>query len=154
MDKPFYDFQILEEKLRFDFVSEGEKTIRKVIFYKAIPETTFFQLALVDVMDDGSFSDSVRSNNGDRNKVLATVIQTFRFFFEQYPDATIIFSGSDEIRTRMYERIISGELEKELNRFAFLGFNGRHFESFVKYKNYQAFGIILNNFEIKQPKIW
>lgn len=91
MDKPFYNFQILEEKLGFDFVSEGEKTIRKVIFYKAIPETSFFQLALVNVMDDGSFSDSVRSNNGDRNKVLATVIQTFRFFFEQYPEATIVF---------------------------------------------------------------
>ena len=149
MDKPFYDFQILEEKLRFDFVSEGEKTIRKVIFYKAIPETSFFQLALVDIMNDGSFSDSVRSNNGDRNKVLATVIQTFRFFFEQYPTATIIFLGSDEIRTRMYERIILGELEKGFDKFAFLGFNGKYFEPFTKNKNYEAFGITLNNFDIK-----
>lgn len=154
MDKPFYDFQILEENLRFDFVSEGEKTIRKVIFYRAIPETLFFQLALVDVMDDGSFSDSVRSNNGDRNKVLATVVQTLRFFFEKYPDATIIFSGSDEIRTRMYERIISGELEKESNRFAFLGFNGKFFEPFKKNKNYEAFGIALNNFQLKKIKVW
>ena len=151
MDKPFYDFQILEENLRFDFVSEGEKTIRKVIFYRAIPEALFFQLSLVDVMDDGSFSDSVRSNNGDRNKVMATVIQTLRFFFEKYPDATIIFSGSDEIRTRMYERIISNELERESNRFTFLGYNGKSFESFKKNKNYEAFGITLNNFHLKKP---
>jgi hypothetical protein len=143
MDKPFYDFQILEENLRFDFISEGEKTIRKVILYRATSETLFFQLALVDIMEDGSFSDSVRSNNGDRNKVLATVVQTLRFFFERYPEGTIIFSGSDEIRTRLYERIISNELENESNRFEFLGFNGTYFEFFTKNKDYKAFGITL-----------
>jgi len=54
---------------------------------------------------DGSIDDTVKSNNGDILKVLATVVQIARIFISQFPNAEIFFIGSTDERTRLYARI-------------------------------------------------
>jgi len=55
-------------------------------------------------------SDASNSNNGDGKAVLAAVIESINLFFEKYPHSKIIISGSNEIRTRLYQRIIKRAL--------------------------------------------
>ncbi|MCU0445448.1 MAG: hypothetical protein MUE85_11070 [Microscillaceae bacterium] len=50
--------------------------------------------------------DKSVSNNGDIVKVLATIIQTTRDFFDLYPQAVLIVQGSTATRTRLYQKII------------------------------------------------
>lgn len=58
-----------------------------------------------DVMT-GAVSDSIISNNGDGKKVMATVVKTLLDFFSQRPQETVIFTGSDERRTLVYNRVV------------------------------------------------
>ncbi len=60
-----------------------------------------------DELQDGTLSDSVRSNNGDGDKVLMTVAMSVLRFFGTYPDAMIVFKGSTDSRTRKYTMQIS-----------------------------------------------
>ncbi len=57
-------------------------------------------------MPDGSIDVTVKSNNGDILKVLATVVQIARIFINQFPNAEIFFIGSTEERTRLYARLL------------------------------------------------
>ncbi len=54
----------------------------------------------------GGIVDDVVSDNGDGPKVLTTVALTLLEFFDEYPDEIVIFTGSDDRRTRIYERIV------------------------------------------------
>jgi hypothetical protein len=69
MDKPFYDFVILEDAFRYEFTSIGEKEILKVIVYQQTDLPDFFSLTLADVLPDGSLDVFVESKNGDMEKI-------------------------------------------------------------------------------------
>lgn len=96
MQLPYYDFQISKDALNFEFESVSEtRRIRKLIEFRQIDKGhQLYNLALVDVTENGQFSDSVVSNNKDMPKILATVAQTLLLFFRTRPDANVIFSGS------------------------------------------------------------
>jgi hypothetical protein len=49
---------------------------------------------------------TVVSDNGDGRKVLATVSFTLTEFFSVYPDDVVFFTGSSNLRTRVYGRAI------------------------------------------------
>ena len=143
MNQPFYEFAIQDNAQIFDFESIGKQIIKKKILYQNTSRKSFYNLALVDVLEDGSFDDMVESRNGDMEKILATVANTLPFFFEQFPDAIVLFSGSDERRTRLYQIIINKEVDNLAHTFSFLGINGLNFEQFRKNKTYDGFAIIL-----------
>jgi hypothetical protein len=65
-----------------------------------------FNMGFGDLLSDGSIDDTVNSNNGDLNKVLATVIQILMEFTKEYPYAKVAFIGSTATRTALYKRII------------------------------------------------
>ena len=105
-------------RFNFDSVSVGidghRRVIRKVVSFdwsiiRLTPELEVgaYNLSLVDVLPNGRRSDSVRSNNGDLEKVLATTAGCVQRFFESYPDELVFFKGSDEARTRLYRMHIS-----------------------------------------------
>ncbi|MFC3830224.1 MULTISPECIES: DUF6934 family protein [Niastella] len=54
------------------------------------------------------------SDNGDRNKILATVAKAVDDFTEKYPDRWVIFRGSTRERTRLY-RMAVGINQDELS---------------------------------------
>jgi hypothetical protein len=75
MYQPFYALTILDEAHRYDFISIGEKTIAKTIIYQKTNIPGVFQLVMGDLKEGGQIDIFQISDNGDMEKVLATIIQ-------------------------------------------------------------------------------
>lgn len=77
--------------------------IRKLIEFQATTDPDVYNLAFGDkdpLTDD--INDLAVTNNGDTEKVLATVIAALYVFFDNYPAAYVYATGSTETRTRLY----------------------------------------------------
>jgi hypothetical protein len=64
----------------------------------------------------GEIDDTIVTNNGDIEKVLATVTATMYFFTEMNPNVYIYVTGSSESRIRLYRMAINKyiqEIEKD-----------------------------------------
>ncbi|MBC8151473.1 MAG: hypothetical protein H7Z72_01040 [Bacteroidetes bacterium] len=125
------------------FVSVGEQgNIIKVVEYALTRNPEEYNLAFGDYDPvTGEVDDQVKSGNGDRDKVLATVSATVIDFLEWYPDATIFAKGSSRARTRTYQMGINRfreEISREHNLF---GFTDGIWETFEPNKAYEAFRI-------------
>jgi hypothetical protein len=133
MELPRYDIETSVGSKYFEFVSSGTNgNIVKVVKYVPFPnQEGLFNLGFGDKnIESGELDDLVVSNNGDTDKVLATVAMTIYEFFEEHPYATVYMKGSTSGRTRLYQISISkfidlisidfdiyGELEGEFERF-------------------------------------
>lgn len=132
----------------FEFTSNGPKgKIKKVVFYSEINIKGFYNLGFGDKdPNTGYVSDLTNTNNGDSNKVLATVAATLFVFTLENPEATIIATGSTASRTRLYRMGISNHLDQIKNDFIILGLNENlKWEFFKKNNNYGAFLIKRKN---------
>ncbi|HEY4337684.1 MAG TPA: hypothetical protein VGM89_17345, partial [Puia sp.] len=124
----------------YEFVSDGPVgKIKKVIVYEPIG-TNLFNLGFGDWNEDRQQTDdSTRSNNGDRDKVLATVALTAVDFTDRFPDAQLFIEGSSAGRTRLYQMGITNNLLEINERFEVKGFLATDWEAFRPGVNYQAF---------------
>lgn len=86
------------------FLSEGPRgIIKKVVAYQKIRDN-IYNLAFGDWDEKAQKpNDKARSNNGDRNKVLATVASTVISFIQYYPSAIVFAEGSTPAKTRLYQ---------------------------------------------------
>ncbi|SOD88393.1 DUF6934 family protein [Spirosoma fluviale] len=141
MNQPFYQFTTSKEVLRFNFISVGHRTIHKVIIYQKLPPPNLYNLVLADIDKYNQLDDFSISDNGDRDKILATVIQTMFVFFEQYPNASVSFVGSTPARTRLYQAAIARELDVATQRLAIYGLVNGIPEPFERNKSYSGFVI-------------
>lgn len=126
----------------FQFESVGPKgTVKKMVQYSETSVRGIFNLAFGDFDEEKETINDLRvTNNGDSQKVLATVASTVYAFFERYPDAHVFATGSTNSRTRLYRMGISInylEIRSDFNIFG-LDMNGI-WEDFVLGKDYQAF---------------
>ena len=113
MDKPTYPFLVLDDGERFEFESVSQhKRIRKIVEFREMEISNLYNLALVDVKDDGSHDDMSISNNNDMDMVLATVIKTIGIFLNFHKSAKIMFMGSTESRTRLYRELLTNTFWK------------------------------------------
>jgi len=73
MNLPKYPVKANDERFEYEFYSEGPKgNIKKTVIYSQIEED-LFNLAFGEWNEKlQKLDDSVRSNNGDRDKILAT----------------------------------------------------------------------------------
>lgn len=146
MTHPFYDFTVHNEALWFEFDSVGKRTIRKIVLYQELPVPNVYNLALGDIDENGQANFKTTSDNGDRDMILATVIQTMIAFFEQKPQASISFTGGDStLRTRLYQAAIARELEQASERFLIYGVTDNDLEPFERNKTYHGFVISLKH---------
>ena len=145
MDRPFYNFKILQNTHRFEFESVGKRSIKKVILYQETTLDSFYNLTLADLLPDGSTDIESISNNGDMPVILATIAQSIMIFLKTYPFSRIAFSGSSESRTRLYQIAISKELDGFSNLFTVYGFYNDEIKPFERNKNYQGFVITSNS---------
>lgn len=74
----YYKVEASDSSLMFEFLSEGPNgKIKKKVAFKPIDENPFvFNLGFGDVDANGEIDDVIISNNGDSQKVLATVAFT------------------------------------------------------------------------------
>ncbi len=134
-----------EKTKTFRFKSEGKKTIEKAIEFTFVEEENglqIFSLGFGDVNylgGDMVIDDMVVSNNGDEDKILATVVQSIYIFTEIESNAIVIFGGSTDVRTRYYQVKISNRLEKIQKDFLIFGLSSGEWQPFQKNVNYQQF---------------
>jgi hypothetical protein len=140
MNLPKYPLFATEEIHTYGFYSEGPMgRIKKFVFYEKIGDN-LFNLGFAD-WDEGrkEANDSSRSNNGDRNKVLATVASTAVIFTDQFPEARLFAEGSTPGRTRLYQMGIAHNLLEINEKFEIKGFINDQWEAFQHGRNYKAF---------------
>lgn len=130
----------------FTFVSEGRhgKLTKLVRFDELKQRADTYNLALATLLSNGTADYLTTSNNGDRNKILATVARITLLFFEKYPEKSVYLTGSDERRTLLYHRAISYGYSELIQMFNIYGYNSRNiydddFEPFNKLKSYTGF---------------
>lgn len=137
-----YPVIAFEGATRFEFLSEGPKgTIKKIVRYQKINEF-LFNLAFGDWDEDKqTLSDRIRSNNDDRDKVLATVASTVIEFLHFNPEATVLARGSTPARTRLYQIGVKANLMEMSKLFIVEDYFNGNWEVIQEGKNYDAFSI-------------
>ena len=142
--------------LVYTFESIGKTVIKKVVQYSKIPPTyiglpsnaNVYNLAFGDWDDEiNDFKDTITSNNGDMEKVLATVANTANLFWSEYPNTFIYFEGShpkgkELIRTYLYQKKLNRYFD-DISKVALVfGLSENGWEMFTANKNYNAFLIL------------
>lgn len=131
-----------KDHVTYEFLSEGPNgTIKKVVIYQEI-ETGIFNLAFGD-WDEAKqkIDDKTRSNNNDKDKVLATVASTVIDFIKHYPDAVIVAEGITSAKTRLYQMGINQNWHEVHKLFDIEGFSKDGWEPFKPGRNYEAFTV-------------
>ncbi|MGN6437933.1 MAG: DUF6934 family protein [Agriterribacter sp.] len=126
---------------RFEFVSEGAKgAIRKLIEFQETNYPGLFNLAFGDKDSSSeSIDDLSVSNNGDTEKVLATVVSAVYAFCDKHPNAYVYASGSTKARTRLYRMGIAKHYAQVQADFYFYGQLGDDFVAFEPGVDYDGF---------------
>jgi hypothetical protein len=140
MDLEHYSLLSDKKHVVYEFLSEGSKgTIRKVVYFQAIDKYTF-NLAFGDWDEKTErINDKIRSNNRDKDKILATVAQAVIDFMHHHPSATVFARGSTPARTRLYQIGIGEHLDEIDKDFELDGFHKDEWSKFERGKNYEAF---------------
>jgi hypothetical protein len=140
MKYPKYPVIVSNDHLMYLFWSEGPKgKISKGIIYSKI-QGNLYNLSFGDWNENlQQLDDSTRSNNGDREKVLATVASTAVDFIDKFPDAQIFIEGSTSARTRLYQMGIGGNILEINETFEVKGYQKDDWHPFRTGDNYEAF---------------
>lgn len=131
-----------EEKLtRFEFISEGPRgAIRKLIEFQRTTAPETYNLAFGDKHPTtGHIDDLTVSDNGDTEKVLATVVAAVYTFLENHPTAYVYAQGSTKSRTRLYRMGINRFYQEMMNDFYLYGRIGENFVVFEPGVDYEGF---------------
>lgn len=128
----------------FTFTSEGPKgkILKQVQFSKLKLKRlrNIYNLGFGDSIENSDdIDDLIITDNQDRDKVLATVLNTVFIFSENYPKAKILFEGSTTTRTRLYQIAINLHFDILSQTFNIYGLTEQGFLKFKKDINYQAF---------------
>lgn len=137
-----YSLIAIENHERYKFLSEGPNgAIKKVVQYQKIDEG-IYNLSFGDWNEsEQSIDDSIRTNNKDRDKVLATVASTIMDFMKYHPEAIIAAKGSTPARTRLYQIGIANNWHSIKEKFYVEGLYNGKWEPFKSGRNYQAFSL-------------
>jgi len=137
-----YPFQSDINFQTYFFQSEGPNgTINKIIVYSVFQENPLiYNLAFGDEdPNTGGINDTAKSNNEDRDVVLATVASTIHLFSDHYGNQLIYASGSTAARTRLYQISISKQLSEISTEFEVYGIINLEVLPFERNVNYDAF---------------
>ncbi len=141
MELPRYQISTNEDQTIFWFTSQGPKgNIIKIVIFTLMNEPSVYNLALGDFDPETNHIDFENvTNNSDRDKVLASVVDTVYAFFAHNPNVVLHFKGSDKTRTRLYQIAIANFIEELSEDFDIFGkLNGKILR-FTKGINFEAF---------------
>lgn len=134
--------EVTEDFNVFDFVSVGSKGViyKRVAFIKTELENVY-NLAFGDLGEDGKINDLSISNNGDRNKILATIAEIIDDYTQKFPDRWIALIGSTDERTRLYRIAIGLNLKELSEKYEIYGYVYERLIPFSKDMKISAFFI-------------
>ena len=135
-----YPLKAEESLTIFEFISEGPKgKIKKLIQFQETNEPNLYNLAFGDKIGKTEIDDLSVSDNGDSEKVLATVVAALYAFLDKYPTAFVYATGSTKARTRLYRIGITKYFKEVTNDFYLYGQVGDNFFDFEIGKEYDGF---------------
>jgi hypothetical protein len=136
-----YEIKGSTSLMEFEFISIGKKgDIIKVVQYSPTGIPNIFNLGFGDKdVRTGKISDTVISDNGDGQMVLATVANTVIEFMKKHPSSQIIAVGVSKSRTRLYQIGIFNNHHEIVKSFKVYGYIHGKWEIFEKSRNYEAF---------------
>lgn len=143
-----YELKADEPLTTYEFLSEGPKgKIQKIIQFSLVNQIdNVYNLALGDKNYlTGEIDDRIVTDNGDSEKVLATVVAAVYAFCEYFPGVWIYATGSTAARTRLYKMGINKYFDIVESDFKMYGQTQSEWESYIKGKDYQAFVIQRKN---------
>lgn len=125
-----------------DFISIGKKgAIPKRIVFTKTESRNVYNLAFGDIDENDEIDDFKISDNGDRNKILATIVTIVDDYTIKYPERMILFSGSTKERTRLYRMAIGINLEELSKTFDIFAYIQNELVPFTKDVEVNAFVI-------------
>ena len=138
---PRYELKSDKSLSVFEFVSVGRKgEIPKIVQYSQTNLKNFYNLGFGDKdLQTGEVNDTVISDNGDSQKVLATVAATVYAFTNKYPEAWIYATGSTKSRIRLYRIGLTNNLGEIIEDFELYGQREGEWQEFVRGVEYEAF---------------
>lgn len=141
MKLPKYPLASSDKMMTFEFISEGQNgLIHKLVRFQPTNLKGVYNLAFGDNhLTTGEIDDKIISNNGDSEKVLATVVSTVYAFTDRYPNAWIYATGSTKSRTRLYRMGITKFHTEVKKDFEILGERNNDWENFKKGIDYEGF---------------
>lgn len=146
-----YEIKSDELKTTFEFLSEGPKgKIQKVIQFSLVNEENLYNLAFGDKdLGTGEINDRAITDNGDSEKVLATVVAALYTFCDKFPNAWVYATGSTAARTRLYRMGVTKYYDIVEADFFIYGQVLSEWESFEKGKTYEAFVVHRKNLKFE-----
>ena len=142
MNQPRYPVQASSNQLHYEFISVGHKgNILKAVEYTYIEDLNVWNLGFGDYdSETNEIDDTVVSNNGDGRKVLATVASTVIDFFVEHPGETVLFMGSTDRRTQVYNRAIEHYWQDFSDDFVVMGIDQMgNLRAFTAKLDFEAF---------------
>ncbi len=141
MELPYYELKTEESFMVFEFTSEGPKgRIPKLIKFSETALKGFYNLAFGDKnLETGDIVDTVVSNNGDSEQVLATVVSAVYSFTDQKSESWVYATGSTKSRTRLYRMGITKYIDDIKQEFLVFGLRNGEWEDFTVEVDYTAF---------------
>ena len=141
MKLDWYELKSDDQLTTFTFLSEGPKgKIEKLIQFSLVNQNGLYNLAIGNKNSEtGEIDDLSVSNNGDTDKVLATVVASLYAFFEYHPDAYVYATGSTLARTRLYRVGITRFFEEMEQDFYLYGQTKDGLTKFEAGKEYVGF---------------
>lgn len=96
----------------FEFTSTGPRgDIKKIVIIAPTSRSGYFNLGFGDLYPDSSQpNDKVVTDNGDRDKILATIAQIVDRYTARYPRHCLYLRGSNKARSRLYRMAINANL--------------------------------------------
>lgn len=148
MNYPRYEYSAEIDLNIFEFDSVGNKgKITKIVQYTEMSVKGYYNLGFGDLNHETrEINDEIITNNGDGQKVLATVVSTMYAFTGKNPEAYIYATGSSESRTRLYRMGITNNLEELKKDFYVFGLrNDEEFEPYIVGEDYLGFLVTRKN---------
>lgn len=151
MKLPKYQLKSSYRSFNFEFISEGPKgLIVKEIQFTRLNKELIYNLSFGDKNPEtGEIDDLIVSNNGDSEKVLATVVSAIYIFLEKNPGARILVSASSASRMRLYRMAISRYTTEIQESFDIYGNFNNKWEVFEPVKDYVNFIACLKNLKFE-----
>src|SRR5262245_19053590 len=92
---------------KFEFLSVGKYIICKRGMFVSTDNESVYNLVFGDAVGSEGIEDYSISNNGDRDKILVTLINIIDRYTSRFPERWIYFKGNTEAKSRLYRMAIS-----------------------------------------------
>jgi hypothetical protein len=137
-----YEVKTSPDYTVFEFQSIGNKgtILKRIVYTKMDNFGIVYNLGFGDFnFDTNQIDDQIITDNGDKEKVLATVAATIYDFTFFNPDCLVYIEGSNNIRTRLYQIGITKYFNDIQNDFSVWGKFEKTWIPFEKNQNFSSF---------------